>query len=278
MNPVAKALWYIESHHAQEIALDDVAHCAGVSRFHLSRAFGAATGQSIMQYVRARRLSLAAQRLADGAQEILSLAIDSGYSSHEAFTRAFRDQFGRTPEEVRRQGSVHNLSLVEPFAMNTVPLAQLEPPRFVDGGVLLIAGLQQHFDCETSAAGIPGLWQRFGSWIGRVPAQKDDAAYGVVHNTDDTGRMDYLCGVEVREFTALPPEFATLRIAPRRYAVFFHAGHIAAIRNTWNAIWNDWLPASGHRCADAPFFERYGASFDPQSGNGGVELWVPLEK
>jgi AraC family transcriptional regulator len=59
--------------------------------------------------------------------------------------------------------------------------------------------------------------------------------------------------------------------------VFFHRQHIAAIRSTWNAIWNGWMPQSGHTPADAPLFERYDERFDPRTGQGGVELWIPLE-
>jgi len=54
MNPAQKALWYIESHLAEPLTLDDVAGVAGVSRFHLVRAFATATGFSVMRYVRAR--------------------------------------------------------------------------------------------------------------------------------------------------------------------------------------------------------------------------------
>jgi AraC family transcriptional regulator len=101
MNPVEKALWYIESHFADEISLDDVARVAGVSRFHLVRAFQAATGRPVMRHVRGRRLTEAARVLADGAPDILAVALDAGYGSHEAFTRGFRDQFGLPPEAVR---------------------------------------------------------------------------------------------------------------------------------------------------------------------------------
>src|SRR4051812_44837511 len=105
MNPVGKALWFIESHFAEELTLDDIAHCGCVSRFHLARAFEAATGVPVMRYVRGRRLSEAARRLADGAPDILTVAIDAGYGSHEAFTRAFREQFGLTPEALRAWSS-----------------------------------------------------------------------------------------------------------------------------------------------------------------------------
>src|SRR3954470_12793987 len=94
MNPVGKALWFIETHFAGELSLAAIAAAAGVSRYHLSRAFDAATGSSAMAYVRGRRLTLAAQALAKGAPDILSVALAAGYGSHEAFTRAFRDQFG----------------------------------------------------------------------------------------------------------------------------------------------------------------------------------------
>src|ERR1700731_2465360 len=89
MNPAQKALWFIESHLAGELTLDEIAGVAGISRFHLGRAFAAATGLSVMRYVRARRLSEAARALASGAPDILSVALDADYGSHEAFTRAF---------------------------------------------------------------------------------------------------------------------------------------------------------------------------------------------
>jgi AraC family transcriptional regulator len=66
MNPAQKALWFIESHLADELTLDGIAGVGGISRFHMVRAFAAATGLSVMRYVRARRLSEAARSLANG--------------------------------------------------------------------------------------------------------------------------------------------------------------------------------------------------------------------
>ena len=85
-----KALWIIERNSTQPLTLDGIAAACGVSRSHLAHAFGTATGVSVMQYVRARRLSAAARALAAGAPDILSIALEAGYGSHEAFTRAFR--------------------------------------------------------------------------------------------------------------------------------------------------------------------------------------------
>ena len=73
MNPVAKALWFIESHFTEDLTLDDVASAGGVSRYHMSRVFGSATGCSITRYMRGRRLTEAARTLAVGAPDILIL-------------------------------------------------------------------------------------------------------------------------------------------------------------------------------------------------------------
>ncbi len=101
MDPVQKALWYVESHSRESITLDDIAGACKVSPFHLTRLFATTMGLSLMRYVRARRLCEAARLLAQGADDILAVALAVGYGSHEAFTRAFRDQFGLTPEQVR---------------------------------------------------------------------------------------------------------------------------------------------------------------------------------
>src|SRR5437899_5960884 len=160
MNPAQKALWYIESHLAEPLTLDDVAGVAGVSRFHLVRAFAAATGLSVMRYVRARRLSQAARALAAGAPDILSLALDADYSSHEAFTRAFRDHFGTTPEAVRAATCLDKLKLQEPILMDSTMLDHLAAPRFETAKAFLVAGLTERIACDNGAM-IPGLWHRF---------------------------------------------------------------------------------------------------------------------
>src|SRR6188474_2954933 len=118
LNPVAKALWFIENNFAGELTLDQIADVAGVSRYHVSRAFGEALGRPITRYVRGRRLTEAAKALVAGATDILTVALESGYGSHEAFTRAFREQFGVTPEAIRTRGHLHNIDLMEPIKMD----------------------------------------------------------------------------------------------------------------------------------------------------------------
>jgi AraC family transcriptional regulator len=274
VNPVAQALWFIESHFAAELDLEAIAAASGVSRFHLSRAFGYATGFPVMRYVRLRRLSVAAQALAAGAPDILAVALEAGYGSHEAFTRAFRDQFGLTPEALRERGALDRLSTLEPLQMNDTAIA-LEPPRFVDGKALLLAGIGERCSAAT-LAGIPAQWQRFAPHIGHVPGQLGNVAYGACCNGDDAGTYDYVCGVEVADFADIPKDWSRVRIPAQRYAVFRHRDHISAVRATWTAIWNDWLPQSGYAVADAPCYERYGEAFDGATGLGGCEIWLPV--
>ena len=68
-----------------------------------------------------------------------------------------------------------------------------------------------------------------------------------------------------------------VRLAARRYAVFTHAEHVSSIPETIDAIWNKWLPDSGLKGAEAPCFECYTEAFNPQTGKGGIEIWVPIQ-
>src|ERR1700730_6237485 len=160
MNPAQKALWFIEGHLPEPLTLDEISGVACVSRFHMVRAFAAATGFSVMRYVRARRLSEAAPSLASGAPDILTLALDADYGSHEAFTRAFRDHFGLTPESVRSLACVDDLKLQEPIQMNSSSIESPDPPRFEVARPLLVAGIGAPHTHE-NGAGIPSQWQRF---------------------------------------------------------------------------------------------------------------------
>jgi AraC family transcriptional regulator len=276
-NPVGKALWFIETLYVSDITLDDIAGIGGVSRHHMARAFGFATGSAVLRYVRGRRLTEAARLLANDPPDVRTVALEYGYPSHEAFARAFRDQFGVTPETVRAQKHLDHIDLVEPIKMQET-LIDLEPPRFVEGRALLVAGIGKRYNSQTSA-GIPAQWQRFHQHAGKIPGRIGTVAYGVRCNSDDAGNTDYVCGVEVSDLAAVPPEFYRLRIAPQRYAVFAHRGNVSEVRRTWHTVWNHWLPESGYAPVDdAPDFERYGERFDPKTGSGGLEIWVPVRR
>jgi AraC family transcriptional regulator len=279
MSAIARAIWFIESHFGNDISLDEISDVAGLSRFHLSRVFGLVTGHSISGYVRARRLSGAALALIESPSTILQVALDAGYGSHEAFTRAFRDQFAITPDAVRRQGHIRNLAILEPIRMDPARLTELEPPRFETLPPLLFAGLQETYAYGGNAA-IPSLWQKFNAHDGNIAHQVGNAAYGIcTHIAGESEKFRYMAAVAVDDATDLPDGFATLKIPGQRYAVFSHRGHVSGIPATMHQIFGTWLPASDLRLADMPdMFERYDERFDPYTGTGLTEIWIPIRE
>ncbi len=273
MSLVEKAVWYIESHRGDTIELADVAAACGVSRFHLARVFQGLTGRSVMGYTRSRRLSEAARALAFGEDNILTIALDASYGSHEAFTRAFREQFEVTPTDIRAARTVQNLQLVEPFVMDASLFVDLKEPRFENRPEFRVAGLSERYTFETNQS-IPALWQRLEPHLGHIPGQIGTITYGVCYNQDADCAFDYMAGVEVKGPQDLPSDFAHLSIPARRYAVFTHSGHIAEFRKTVYTIWNKWLPEADVSHDPGPDFELYDERFDGTTGE--VEIWIPV--
>jgi len=148
-------------------------------------------------------------------------------------------------------------------------------PRYETGAEMLIAGLSAHYS-TADASGIPAQWKRFAPSIGSMAGKIGTAAYGVIYD-GDADSIDYLTGVQVADSAALPTGFTHLRIPTRRYAVFRHRGHVSNIRNTMEEICSTWLPKLDGECG-APSFERYGDDFDPVTGLGIVEIWIPLRR
>lgn len=273
MAVVQRAVWYIESHSSEALTLGDIARAAGASPFHLARLFRMATGWSVVRYLRMRRLSRAAAELAQGATEILPLALASGYGSHEAFTRAFRDAFGLPPEAVRQRGHLQGVATLAPLRVIEEPAAPPPTWRIETLGPLLLTGIGASYLAEDTA-GIPSQWQRL--YAEQPEAKAKRQAFGVFHGSDGEGELGYLAGYAVEHFGQAPQGCQRLRLARQRYAVVRHEGHIGSIPRTWYAFLGEWLPAAGLIPIDAPEFERYDASFDPATGNGGVDICVPV--
>lgn len=267
-----RAVWLMESRLREPLTLAVIASELGVSPFHLARAFSATHGLSPMHYLRRRRLAEAARRLGSSDARIIDVALDAGYGSQEAFTRAFVLEFRQSPQRFRQQrGGTAPIGL-EAILMEPELTIELKSPRIVDLPELRLVGLSRRYD-QPSSAQIPDQWVQFSA-LGLIGA--DDTTYGVCYNGDGEGNMDYLCGVEVADFGASPARLDRLTIPPQRYAVFAHAGHISEIRDVWSAVWNQGLADAGLAAVEGPDFERYGAEFDPATGAGGFEIWVPV--
>jgi len=161
--------------------------------------------------------------------------------------------------------------------MNQATQTPIAIARITESGAMLMFGLSAKYQAPNNA-GIPSQWNRFGPYMDQIQGQKGHIAYGVIYNSDDAGNFDYMCAVEVTEFPSSPPELTRLRIPPQTYAVFEHREHISSLQSTFHKIWNNGLAGSGYQAADGPALERYGESFDPRTGLGGLEIWVPIRK
>jgi AraC family transcriptional regulator len=160
------------------------------------------------------------------------------------------------------------------------PSVKLQDPRLQDRRALLVAGLRRHYTPETVYE-IPAQWQRLP--FGRIPSQLGHMAYGIVSDVNEaTGAFDYFTGVEVSGVSTALADLTFVKIPAQKYAIFCHRAHVSKLRDTMAAIWHEWLPSSSHTAshptAGAPqMVEYYGENFDPQTGLGDIEVWLPLQ-
>ena len=279
MHFVGRVLWFIESHFRREIDLDGIARACGVSRFHMCRGFTSATGYSVMDYVRGRRLTEAARQLAAGAPSILDVALTAGYNSHEAFTRAFRDRFGTTPEAARDGTAVDQTLLVEPIRMDRAAemAFHIAAPRREKGEAMTVVGLSRRYKYNDVGA-IPSQWtefQAFGGTLGERPG----IWFGLCDEFEEAeGTFRYTCGVRVDDPRDVPEALTVTSLPAQNYLAFPHKEHVSRLRETMNAIWGQYLPDSGFEpVGDRPMFELYDQKFDPLTGLGGLEVWIPVK-
>ncbi len=151
------------------------------------------------------------------------------------------------------------------------------PERFETRQSIVIAGLQEWYTFENMNH-IPALWARFAPRIGTLPEQMGEATYGVIISAPDGKGIDYTAGVEVSDAAPLPADFVSMKIPAQRYAVFAHPGNVSSLCETVDAVFHKWLASSGHELTLSPdFFELYGEKYNPETGTGDIEIWVPVK-
>jgi AraC family transcriptional regulator len=158
----------------------------------------------------------------------------------------------------------------------------LETPRSVERGPLLLAGARVRYPMtEQSLPAVAEQWARFGAVIPTVPGLTGAGAYGLFWNMFGGGAsFEQMTAVEVERLSGLPDSLATMTVPASHYVVFAHPHHVSKLRNTVNTIWHKWLPDSGHVPVggDVPeFIEWYGQDFDPMTGSGTMEVWIPVK-
>ncbi|MCB9994501.1 MAG: AraC family transcriptional regulator [Hyphomicrobiaceae bacterium] len=269
------ALWFVEMYLSRNFELSAAAEACGVSPEHLTRAFGQAFGTPLMTYARKRKLSEAAIRLASENESVLNIALDVGYGSSEAFARAFRSEFAVTPQAVRSSRTTADLNLTEPLTMNSATLPDLEAPRLVARPAFRIAGLKKRFTYD-ERTGIPNLWEKFIPHLGAIDDQTGGQTFGLCSDFDETA-FDYFVAVEIAAGTEPGGGLTVFDVPAQTYLVFTHKGHVSGISATMGAAVAKGVPNAGRTQTNGPNFELYGDRFNPLTGLGEVEIWLPVE-
>ena len=162
--------------------------------------------------------------------------------------------------------------------MKSLPSISLDKPQILDHGPIRLVGLNRRYSDETSA-NIPNQWSAFSELgLSHDMGFGTNDSFGVLHNADGEGNVDYFCGIEVRSFSDTLENSDRLTLSAQTYAVFAYPGHVADVKRVWSAVWNSGMLQVGLKAAQGPEFERYRESFDPQTGLGGFEIWVPVLK
>ncbi len=292
MDRLKHSIDYIETNLARDLTVGRIAQAACYSPYHFARSFRLLTGWSVMAYVQARRLTLAAERLrADDRNgervALIELAFDSGFESQAAFTRAFKRKFKQTPGAFRRLGGIHHDPTHTPRLVLARDFSKGDPvmltPRFTDRLAFMAAGLKGHYE-ETAKADIGNLWERFGPLIGQIPHAVEGPTYGICFPPDKTdGRFDYFAAIEVSDYGELPGAVEPVTVPAQHYAVFTHRISNPDITRdllpTLSFIWESWLPASDYDFTGGPDFELYDERFDPFAQNGlagEFDIYIPV--
>ncbi len=151
----------------------------------------------------------------------------------------------------------------------------MQAPSVKTSPALILAGRNGNFAIGPST-GIKDLWVQFMEDFGRIAGQVNLKAYGVCHNFDGTGRMDYMAAAQVSNAGEVPGYLDTLIIPSRKVAIFDHHGGLETLSSTWGTIFSDGLPLAKLSVAPGPQFEVYSADFDADAGTGSIEIHIPV--
>ncbi len=223
----------------------ELAQVACMSRAHFHRVFRAMFGQSVMDYMRRLRLEYAAKQLRFHQElGILNIALDAGYQSHEAFTRAFQTHFGLTPSQYRQDPS--------PLAKAAATLTPTAPPspsgvqlRRIDPINLMVV---RHWGDYQE---VGHSFERVVQWgQGQNHCGAEPALYGLYHDDPDITAQEHLRAdvgfVPTAPNTRADGPFAPMTIPGGTYAVMTHKGPYHTLRTTYLQLIGFWLPTSGY--------------------------------
>jgi len=272
-----EAISYIEAHLTDEIDYARLGEIACCSSYHFQRMFTYLAGQPLSEYIRKRRMSLAAVDLQGGTAKIVDVAAKYGYSSPTAFNRAFQSVHGVAPSAVRDEGvSIRSfpplkLSVIVKGAEEMNYRIETKAPFRIVG---VSVPLEQ--DIEKSFLSVPQKW-------GEVSMNGTLARLAGMMNTPPMGVL----GVSVcndlepwRYYIAVPTdqpagEFEEYTVPAATWAIFSGSGTNLSLQDLERRVITEWLPTSGYEYGSAPDVELY---LNPDPENAQYELWIPVVK
>jgi AraC family transcriptional regulator len=151
----------------------------------------------------------------------------------------------------------------------------MEKPKVQMSPAIIFAGRNGTFAIGPSP-GIKDLWENFMTDFGRIKGQVGLKAYGVCHNFDGKGQMDYLAAVQVKDEGQVPGYLFTLTVPARQVVVFQHVGPLDKISETWGWIFSDGLPNAKLTVAPGPQFEVYPADLGAEGATTPIEIHIPV--
>lgn len=282
-----RAIAWIEDHLTEEIEWDEAAREAHCSLFHFLRMFEVITGLTAGEYVRRRRLSLAAMELASGDAKVIDVALRYRYDSPDAFAKAFRKLFGCTPSAARHPGI--RLRSYPPIAFSiTLKGAHAMEYRIETKPAFQLTGVSIRTTTQDgrSFQEIPALWTqsmndgRFATLRALVPVGSAIGVAGVCAEFDmPSGAFTYLIAIETpADRAALPTGCRDIAVPAGTWGIFEARGPLpSSIQEVTQRIFGEWFPSSGWEHADAPELEIY-SSGDNQAADFYCEVWMPLQK
>lgn len=289
LRQIQRAIDYIEDHLDQELAFDSIAKVAGFSKWHFQMVFSSAVGDTLKEYIRKRRLTAAVIALGTTESRILDIALTAGFESQEAFSRAFKQMFGKNPGECRRDGIQSVLSQSKPKitmayldhlygGINMQPVFKvIEEKRVIGLGTKFISTLSPD---NNNQSVIPALWDQYVPRGHEIKSRISWADMGVCFDPGQAkthpDECFYIAGTEVKSTDVVPVGMMTMTIPAGRYAIFTHKGSLQKLPMTMKYIYGSWLPKSGEKLREAPDLEIYDQRFKPDSEDSELDVYIPV--
>ncbi|MFG2828195.1 GyrI-like domain-containing protein [Streptomyces sp. NPDC048434] len=279
-----RAMEHIESRLDQPIDVVELAHIAVTSEYHLRRLFSALAGLPLSEYIRRRRLTVAGAEVLAGERTLLDVAMRYGYSSGEAFARAFRAVHGVGPGEARRTGAALHSQPRMSFRLIVEGNSSMRY-RIVDKDEFRVVGKKARVPLvhEGTNPAIAEFVRGIGpETLGRITALSDQEPTGIVAVSDnlDPSRaegteLDYYHGVVTR--ADAPGDMDVLAVPAGTWAVFENSGPFPrALQYLWRDVFTQWFPSNPYQSRPGPEILQVSLSQDGEQADAG--LWIPVER